>query len=105
MGWGAWKAYGPCNKNCGGGSQSRSRSCDSPSPKYGGKTCPGSATQSQSCNSHNCPVDGKWGSWGGYGSCNKNCGSGNQYRYRSCNNPTPKHGGKTCPGSSSSSRS
>ena len=49
-------------------------------------------------------VDAKWSSWGGYGSCSKTCHSGTQTRSRSCSGD--RYGGKkTCPGSSSSSRS
>ena len=43
-------------------------------------------------------VNGNWGSWGSWGSCNSNTGL--RYRYRSCNNPNPKNGGSSCPGSS-----
>lgn len=43
-------------------------------------------------------VNGNWGSFGDYEACSKTCGSGTQRRYRACNNPAPKHGGKGCPG-------
>jgi len=43
-------------------------------------------------------VNGNWGSWGQIGACNKPCGGGHRYRYRSCNNPAPAHGGKACSG-------
>uniref|UniRef100_A0A7M5XD32 SUEL-type lectin domain-containing protein n=1 Tax=Clytia hemisphaerica TaxID=252671 RepID=A0A7M5XD32_9CNID len=102
--WGAYGAYSKCSKDCGGGSQSRSRSCNNPAPKYGGKACVGSATDSRACNTQNCPINGKWGSWSGYGSCNKKCGTGSQTRTRSCNNPSPKYNGASCSGSSQQSR-
>uniref|UniRef100_A0A7M5XCK1 SUEL-type lectin domain-containing protein n=1 Tax=Clytia hemisphaerica TaxID=252671 RepID=A0A7M5XCK1_9CNID len=102
--WGAYGAFSQCNKPCGGGSQSRSRSCNNPAPKYGGKACVGSATDSRACNTQNCPINGKWGSWSGYGSCNKKCGTGSQTRTRSCNNPSPKYNGASCSGSSQQSR-
>ena len=50
------------------------------------------------------PVNGNWGKWGGFGSCNKPCGTGTQQRSRSCTNPKPDHGGKSCSGSSINSR-
>ena len=49
-------------------------------------------------------VNGNWGKWGSFGSCNKPCGTGIQQRSRSCTNPKPDHGGKSCPGSSINSR-
>ncbi|XP_065939379.1 coadhesin [Magallana gigas] len=104
-GWSSWSGYGSCSKSCGSGSQSRSRSCNNPSPAYGGNSCSGSSTSSQSCNTHNCPIHGGWSSWSGYGSCSKSCGSGSQSRSRSCNNPSPAYGGNSCSGSSTSSQS
>ncbi|XP_066923379.1 SCO-spondin-like isoform X8 [Clytia hemisphaerica] len=103
--WGKWGGFSSCNKRCGGGLQTRYRSCNNPSPAHGGKSCPGSHAHSQYCNTQKCPVNGNWGKWGGFSSCNKRCGGGLQTRYRSCNNPTPAHGGKSCPGSPAHSRS
>uniref|UniRef100_A0A7M5TX24 Hemicentin-1 n=1 Tax=Clytia hemisphaerica TaxID=252671 RepID=A0A7M5TX24_9CNID len=97
--WGKWGGFSSCNKRCGGGVQTRYRSCNNPTPAHGGKSCPGSHAHSQSCNTQKCPVNGNWGKWGGFSSCNKRCGGGLQTRYRSCNNPSPAHGGKSCPGS------
>jgi len=37
--------------------------------------------------------------WSQWSTCTKGCGSGgNQTRFRQCNQPTPKHGGKYCNG-------
>jgi len=43
-------------------------------------------------------ANGQWGSWGPYSSCSKSCGgeTGKQSRYRLCDNPPPKNGGKAC---------
>ena len=46
-------------------------------------------------------VNGNWGNWGSYGSCSKTCGGGMYTRYRQCNNPSQKNGGRPCSGSSS----
>ena len=54
-GWSSWNGWTSCSKSCGSGSQSRSRSCTKPSPKYGGKSCQGIARQSQLCNKKACP--------------------------------------------------
>ena len=40
-------------------------------------------------------VDGKWASWIDT-PCTKTCGNGSYTRSRSCNNPSPAHGGKEC---------
>jgi hypothetical protein len=39
---------------CGGGSQSRSRLCDNPTPQYGGANCSGNGTETQDCNTNSC---------------------------------------------------
>uniref|UniRef100_A0A7M5UUX8 Hemicentin-1 n=1 Tax=Clytia hemisphaerica TaxID=252671 RepID=A0A7M5UUX8_9CNID len=103
--WGSWGSYGSCDNKCGGGVQERFRYCNNPAPAHGGKGCPGYAKMVRACNTHKCPVNGNWGKWGGFSSCNKRCGGGLQTRYRSCNNPTPAHGGKSCPGSHAHSQS
>ena len=53
--YGAWTSYSSCSKTCGGGSQKRTRKCDSPAPAHGGKECVGIAEQSRACNTQNCP--------------------------------------------------
>ncbi|XP_071102012.1 coadhesin-like [Haliotis cracherodii] len=113
--WASWTiaSTGTCSLTCGGGQRSisRVRTCTNPSPANGGSTCPGSSsdTQSQSCNTSPCPVDGTWASWtvASTGTCSLTCGGGQQSlsRARTCTNPSPDHGGLTCPGSSSDTQS
>ncbi|KAL4219909.1 hypothetical protein ACF0H5_020321 [Mactra antiquata] len=98
-GWSGYSSWGACSKTCGTGTQSRSRSCTNPAPSGGGADCSGSTTQSQNCNTHSCPIDGGWGGYSGWGACTRTCGTGTQSRSRSCNNPTPQHGGADCQGS------
>ena len=50
------------------------------------------------------PLNGHWNRWGAWGSCSVTCDSGAQIRKRDCTDPTPKNGGKSCQGSSSSSQ-
>ncbi|XP_047127009.1 uncharacterized protein LOC101234350 [Hydra vulgaris] len=44
------------------------------------------------------PIDGAWSSWSEYTKCSKGCGGGVKQRYRFCNNPIAKYGGKDCVG-------
>ena len=53
--WGTWGDYSTCSVSCGGGTQTRTRVCDNPSPSSGGITCPGDSTQSLTCNTDLCP--------------------------------------------------
>lgn len=95
-GWSAFGNYGPCNNKCGGGIQKKMRYCSNPTPKYGGKGCPGLNTMIRACNLHKCPVDGGYSSWGAFSRCSKSCGGGTRSRTRSCTNPTAKYGGRSC---------
>ncbi|KAK3095541.1 hypothetical protein FSP39_015906, partial [Pinctada imbricata] len=103
--WGSWGSYGGCTVTCGGGTKTRSRSCNNPAPAHGGQDCSGSGSSSASCNTHHCPIDGNWSSWAAWGSCTVTCGGGTKVRSRSCTNPSPQYGGASCSGSSSSSTS
>ncbi|XP_066931974.1 uncharacterized protein [Clytia hemisphaerica] len=47
--WGRWSSWGECSHKCGQGTQQRTRKCDDPAPKNGGKHCPGEPTQSTGC--------------------------------------------------------
>ncbi|TKS83449.1 disintegrin and metalloproteinase with thrombospondin motifs 2 [Collichthys lucidus] len=44
--------------------------------------------------------DGSWGTWTPFGSCSRTCGGGVRFRSRSCDNPAPANGGRTCFGNS-----
>ncbi|ETE64962.1 Thrombospondin-1, partial [Ophiophagus hannah] len=56
--WGPWSPWDACPITCGGGIQKRSRLCNNPEPKFGGKDCIGDATATQMCNKQDCPIDG-----------------------------------------------
>ncbi|OWF44661.1 SCO-spondin-like [Mizuhopecten yessoensis] len=111
--WGSWGSYATCSVSCksstGGttsGTTTKTRSCNNPEPKYDGKQCDGTGTESKSCTPTNyCPVDGGYSSWGSWGACSVTCASGSQTRTRACDNPTPQHGGQSCSGSSSVTKS
>merc|ERR1719334_2659546 len=95
-GWSSWDTSGTCSLTCGTGHQTRTRSCDKPTPTNGGLSCVGPSRDSVSCHMGNCPVDGGWSSWETSGSCSSTCGSGQQTRRRFCSNPYPTYGGQDC---------
>ncbi|CAI2728879.1 unnamed protein product [Schistosoma spindalis] len=45
--------------------------------------------------------DGSWSRWSNWSNCNSKCASklGTRSRYRKCNSPAPRNGGRVCPGS------
>ena len=49
--------YGACDKPCGGGTQSGTRSCAAPAPACGGAACDGPTTTEQACNLQACPTE------------------------------------------------
>ena len=46
----AWGSWGECSVTCGGGTQTRSRSCSNPPMAHGGKPCTGSSEMIKDCN-------------------------------------------------------
>ncbi|XP_065056205.1 uncharacterized protein LOC135684538 [Rhopilema esculentum] len=93
-----WSEFSACSASCGGGAQYSTRSCTNPYPANGGISCVGDTRRSSACNTHSCPVNGGLSEWSSWGKCNAQCGAGQQYRTRSCNNPSPSHGGFPCRG-------
>uniref|UniRef100_A0A8C6LHK8 Semaphorin-2A n=1 Tax=Nothobranchius furzeri TaxID=105023 RepID=A0A8C6LHK8_NOTFU len=101
--FGPWSPWQPCNNEdpLDGVSSClcRSRSCDSPAPRCGGKTCEGPMIEVS-----NCSRNGGWTPWSSWGQCSTTCGTGFELRQRSCNNPSPRHGGRVCVGPSRDER-
>ena len=102
-GWNGFSSWSSCSVDCGGGTQVQTRSCNNPTPAYGGSYCSGSPTETSTCNTHPCPINGGWSNFSSWPSCSVDCGGGTQVRTRSCNNPTPAYGGSYCSGSSTES--
>ena len=97
--YGSWKSFTECSTSCGEeGYQTRTRECDSPAPKFGGRTCArlGLARQIRACNIFPCPIDGGWSEWSKFSGCSKTCESGRRVRIRACDNPPPQYGGREC---------
>lgn len=100
-GYGPWGSFDSCSSSCGGGSQKRRRTCNSPSPINGGAACSGPSEESIGCNDDvPCPSNGKWSVWGKWSACSGRCGTGQQTRHRTCSSPAPAN----CEGSSSKNR-
>ncbi|XP_065183969.1 SCO-spondin-like [Sycon ciliatum] len=96
--WSDWTPWTVCSSTCGLGTFSRSRSCDNPVPMYGGLNCTGLGIQVGQCLDAHCPVHGGWSEWENISDCSQTCGFGILIQRRDCNNPTPIHGGRYCPG-------
>ena len=54
-GWSDYGAWSDCSADCGGGTQTRTRTCTNPAPAYGGADCFGEATETQNCSEMECP--------------------------------------------------
>ncbi|XP_074513273.1 properdin-like [Sebastes fasciatus] len=103
--WSGWSSWGECPSSCipqgRGPIRTRHRSCSNPAPSSSppGNGCHGDDSETDNCNHlPHCPVDGGWGSWSPFSSCPVTCGVGLQVSLRRCDSPTPKHGGRPCPG-------
>ncbi|XP_076092484.1 uncharacterized protein LOC143063919 isoform X2 [Mytilus galloprovincialis] len=60
-GWTSWSSYGGCSRTCGGGYQTRTRTCTNPPPNYYSKNqaCMNERDyQTQRCNTGTCPHSG-----------------------------------------------
>lgn len=102
--WGGWMTWMMCTASCGGGIRRRERFCNNPRPIHGGKLCPGSELDEESCSEEPCAVDGNWGQWSRFGMCSRSCGRGEMTRTRECNSPAPTGGGQPCRGRSIDTR-
>jgi hypothetical protein len=118
-----WSAWSACSKSCGDGKSTRSRKCESPSPKFGGKSCAqqglGPSEERQKCNVKDCQGmnctkrfengldcnqlylftvsrDGGYSHWTAWTGCSMSCGAGTTSRYRACDNPRQQGTGKDC---------
>ncbi|XP_022109876.1 SCO-spondin-like [Acanthaster planci] len=112
--WTQWSSWSECSVSCEGGTQSRQRTCADPPPAHGGARCHGNwtedevteqlETEERGCNFQMCPIDGGFTQWTEWPICPVSCGGATIYRHRNCTNPTPKYGGRDCPGHNESQK-
>ena len=53
-GWGSWTGVSQCSASCEGGKKVRTRRCNNPLPRNGGRECQGRNSDSLDCNSVAC---------------------------------------------------
>ena len=54
--WGDWTAYTECSATCGyTATKTRTRECDNPEPRDGGRECEGDDTETTNCDLPDCP--------------------------------------------------
>ncbi|XP_041355591.1 hemicentin-1-like isoform X3 [Gigantopelta aegis] len=107
--WTPWgvRVYGDCSVTCGGGQRrwTRRRFCNNTPPRFGGRDCVGSNTDSatEKCADFPCAINGQWGVWGVgvFEACPVTCGGGFRSitRKRACDSPPPQNNGQFCLGS------
>ena len=56
-GWSDW-SYTACTPSCGGGTKTKTRTCDNPSVVGNGIPCSGEETGTDACNTDSCPGKG-----------------------------------------------
>ena len=53
-GWSDFGDWSECSAECGGGTQTRTRTCTNPAPANGGADCEGDSTETRDCNTDKC---------------------------------------------------
>ncbi|XP_072033743.1 uncharacterized protein [Amphiura filiformis] len=105
--WNSWGPYSEfCSRTCGGGTQTRYRTCNDPRPGddfY----CIGPSSESIQCNNEPCPTDDAyWSTWSSWTLCSATCGSdGTLTRTRLCVDPLAFINSGRCDGDESEMRS
>ncbi|VDI24946.1 Hypothetical predicted protein [Mytilus galloprovincialis] len=100
-GWTEWSVWSDCPETCGDEDLIRTRSCTNPSPENNGTVCQGSNTETLSCTTAQCPVNGGWTEWSVWSDCPETCNDEDLIRIRSCTNPSPENNGTVCQGHTS----
>ena len=96
-----WGAFSTCSVECGGGTRSRTRAI-TVQPANGGQLCP-ATSETDSCNTHACPVDCAVSDWSSWSACPELCC--HHYLHHLCPfhdrtrtiTQADLHGGAACP--------
>ena len=89
-----WSEWDACTAECGGGSQTRTRSIVTP-PSNGEGECP-PLIENRDCNTEGCTVNCEVSEWGEFSDCSVGCDGGLQTRTRTIVIPA-SNGGEECP--------
>jgi hypothetical protein len=88
-----WSNWGTCDKTCGGGSRTKTRTVAVPA-YYGGQ-CNHELESKGECKTDPCPIDCELSAWSTFSTCTVTCGKGTTRRTRYVTR-TPLHGGLSC---------
>jgi Thrombospondin type 1 domain len=77
-----WDNWSNCDKQCGGGTQSRNRTYTPATNGGVDLDDKDNLIETIKCNEQACPVNGYHSTWSGWSVCDKTCGGGNQSRNR-----------------------
>ncbi|XP_065060118.1 uncharacterized protein LOC135687479 [Rhopilema esculentum] len=92
--WSPWSEWSGWGKGlCDGNQRIRTKTCTSPAPSSDGNYCQGDNAESEPGS-----IDGGWGDWSQWSTCERPCGGSVVNRTRKCNNPSPFNGGALCTG-------
>jgi Spondin-like TSP1 domain/Thrombospondin type 1 domain len=97
-----WSEWSACSKDCGPGTQVRSRRVLTPAA-HGAEECPTDVQETRACEVKPCAVDCKVSPWTDWSTCSQPCGPGIQTRARSVDIDA-MHGGAVCPAPMAESR-
>jgi len=91
-----WTGWSTCDKQCGGGQETRHRQITT-YPRNKGVACPVDLIETSGCNQQNCgaELDCRVDDWHAWGPCSATCGSGQQSRSRIVTS-LAKEGGRGC---------
>lgn len=79
-GWSEWSEWSECSRQCGGGRQQKTRTCDGLG--YRSSECDGPNLMERVCNLQ--PCKGVWSCWTDWSPCSVTCGQGKRSRSRTC---------------------